>query len=94
MVGSTAGQTKSLKRVLNAGSGLVGLARAMTFDFTQSRIAARFRGHGHAIDALNLVDLQGKGLGHDGIHGDTGRSAARAKKSKMPNLRRLLRPKK
>src|SRR5215471_12579968 len=44
------------------------LARALALDLAQNRVAARLRGHGHAIDALDLVNLEPQGAGHHRIH--------------------------
>jgi len=46
---------------------------SLLVDFAQDRVAAPFRHHGHAIDALDLIDMQCKLLGMDRVHGDASR---------------------
>src|SRR5262249_56139216 len=49
-----------------------GESRAMALDLAQNRVAARLRGHGHAVDALDLVNLERQGARHHRIHGQAG----------------------
>ena len=83
--------------------GLAQLAaqgRAMAVDLAQGGIAARFRGHDHAIDALDVVELNTEALGDDAFEPDAGgdemlldrRNGARLARGPAPGEPIRLRP--